>query len=75
MPFSPPSAAPVLIFQGGTDALQLAPDGPVYHPGDPMPESLSDQQRIALQATGIRFFTRHPEPAPAAAQPKKGTEA
>lgn len=54
--------APVLVFQGGTDELRLEEGGKVYHPGDPMPKSLSHARRVALQAAGIRFETRHHEP-------------
>lgn len=53
---------PVLIFQGGVDTLQLEEGGKEYKPGDQMPKSLSQQRRVALQAAGIRFETRHPEP-------------
>lgn len=68
MPVNPPvaetehDAEPVLILQGGTDELQLEEGGTVYHPGDPMPKSLSHARRVALQAAGVRFETRHTEP-------------
>lgn len=53
---------PVLILQGGTDELLLEEGGKVYRPGDRMPKSLSHERRLSLQAAGIRFETRHPEP-------------
>lgn len=53
--------APELIFEGGTDILQLEPGGKEYKPGDVIPR-LSHARRVALQATGIRFTTRHHEP-------------
>lgn len=50
-----------IVFEGpGT--LQLEEGGKVYAPGDPMPARFSDQQRVSLQATGLRFTYQHDEP-------------
>lgn len=54
--------APQLIFEGGSDTLQLEDGGKVYRPGDVIPR-LSQERRIVLQSHGIRFSTRHYEPA------------
>lgn len=53
--------APQLIFEGGSDTLQLEDGGKVYRPGDVIPR-LSQARRIVLQSHGIRFVTRHYEP-------------
>jgi len=44
---------PVTLI-GGTDELQLRPDGRVYRPGDRI-DDLSDEQRASLQSSGVRF--------------------
>jgi hypothetical protein len=63
MPETPESHEdePMLILQGGTDALQLHEGGKVYRPGDPLPKSLSHAQRASLTAAGIRIATVHRE--------------
>lgn len=53
---------PILVLVSGTDELYLDEDGKVYRPGDRMPRTLSHARRVALQAAGIRFETRHDEP-------------
>jgi hypothetical protein len=66
MPIVPASndtdVAPVLIFQGGSDELQLEPGGRVYKPGDVLPKDLSQVRKNALRAAGILLTTRHAEP-------------
>jgi hypothetical protein len=67
MPVNPESPEshddePVLILQGGTDRLQLHEGGKVYVPGDRLPKNLGQQQRVSLQAAGVRFEWRYPEP-------------
>ncbi len=52
---------PVLVFMDGAAELQLEPDGTVYRPGDRMPKSMTQHQRVTLQAAGLRFETRHRE--------------
>jgi hypothetical protein len=53
---------PILLLMSGTDELYLDEDGKTYRPGDRMPRTLSHARRVALQAAGIRFETRHDEP-------------
>lgn len=42
-----------MIFVGGADTLQLKPDGEVFLPGALV--TVSDAQRLSLQADGLRF--------------------
>ncbi len=58
---------PVILI-GGTDRLQLSPDGRVYEVGDVI-RDLADEQRLSLQQNGVRFSVV-PD---AAATPAKAT--
>jgi hypothetical protein len=58
----PSDDEPQLYLMDGTDELYLEEEGKAFHPGDRMPRTLTNAKRASLQAAGIRFETRHPEP-------------
>jgi hypothetical protein len=59
---------PQIYLMDGTDELWLDEEGRMFKPGDRMPRTLTNAKRASLQAAGIRFETRHPEPV---AQPRE----
>jgi pyruvate/2-oxoglutarate dehydrogenase complex dihydrolipoamide dehydrogenase (E3) component len=62
-------AHPVTLI-GGTDQLQVEPDGRVYHVGDVI-RDLPDYKHVSLQAAGVRFAAVHEDdPPPDPAQPE-----
>lgn len=60
----PNDETPDVILIGGTDELYIAEEGRAFRVGDVMPKTLSHAKRVSLQAAGVRFETRHTEPAP-----------
>jgi hypothetical protein len=58
----PNDTEPHIYLTGGTDELWLEEEGRKFVPGDQMPRTLTAAKRASLQAAGIRFETRHPEP-------------